>query len=80
MKPLAALLVLLSLSAVAGGYIGWRLLVAAETHTYPVGPPIEVRPGWAVCDGTVPVEFDTRRKTYRAAGCPPLVVFSGGFE
>ena len=80
MKTLAALLVLLSLSAVAASQ-NWRVLQHRETIALLRGNPVSFPANTAVCGfGLVPASYDPVRKAFRTAGCPPLVVFSGGFE
>ena len=77
MKPIATILVLLSLSAVAASQ-NWRVLQQRETVTLDKGPPVSLPAGFKVCgDGRVPAVLSPRG-TFIAGGC--VVVFSGGFE
>ena len=80
MKPPAILLVLLSLSVMAGTQ-NWRVLSHRETITLLRGNPVSFPANTAVCGfGLVPASYDPVRRAFRTAGCPPMVVFSGGFE
>lgn len=81
MKLSATLLLLLALSVMAWSQ-NWRVLQNSELIALS-GTQLDprFRAGTAVCSaGIVPASYDPVRKSFRTAGCPPLVVFSGGFE
>lgn len=80
MKSLAVSAVILALVAVTGSQT-WRVVQRSETRTPAKGPPRVFQPGMTVCrPGVVIATYDPARRVFTGNGCPPLVVFSGGFE
>jgi len=81
-QTLLAVLLFVTAQVVVAGTQNWRVLQHRETITLS-GTQLDPRfpAGTAVCSaGIVPASYDPVRKSFRTAGCPPLVVFSGGFE
>ena len=80
-QTLLAVLLFVTAQVVVAGTQNWRVLSHRETITLLRGNPVSFPAGTAVCGfGLVPASYDPVRKSFRTAGCPPMVIHSNGFE